>query len=53
MLLARTTPQSEGKKRTDGLSVLIFDMRLVLGKGLTIGLIRTMMNNNSCEVFFD
>ena len=53
VLLARTTPQDKVKKRTDGLSVFIFDMRLVRDKGLTIRPIRTMMNHNSCEVFFD
>jgi acyl-CoA dehydrogenase len=53
LLLARTTPQDQVKKRTDGLSVFIFDMRAVLGNGLTIRPIRTMMNHNSCEVFFD
>lgn len=53
VLLARTTPQDRVKKRTDGLSVFIFDMRLVRDKGLTIRPIRTMMNHNSCEVFFD
>ena len=53
MVLARTTPQDQVKKRTDGLSVFIFDMRLVRDKGLTIRPIRTMMNHNSCEVFFD
>ena len=53
LLLARTTPRDQVKKRTDGLSVFIFDMRLVRDKGLTIRPIRTMMNHNSCEVFFD
>ncbi|MGI4795875.1 MAG: acyl-CoA dehydrogenase family protein [Janthinobacterium lividum] len=53
MVLARTTPQDQVKKRTDGLSVFIFDMRLVRDNGLTIRPIRTMMNHNSCEVFFD
>ena len=53
LLLARTTPRDQVKKRTDGLSVFIFDMRAVRDKGLTIRPIRTMMNHNSCEVFFD
>ena len=53
LLLARTTPREQVAKRTDGLSVFIVDMRTVLGKGLTIRPIRTMMNHNSCEVFFD
>ncbi len=53
LLLARTTPRDQVAKRTDGLSVFIFDMRAVKDKGLTIRPIRTMMNHNSCEVFFD
>jgi acyl-CoA dehydrogenase len=51
LLLARTTPKDQVKKRTDGLSTFIVDMRQA--KGLTIRPIRTMMNHNSCEVFFD
>jgi alkylation response protein AidB-like acyl-CoA dehydrogenase len=53
LLLARTTPRSEGDKRTDGLSVLLVDMREALGAGLTIRPIRTMMNHATTEVFFD
>jgi acyl-CoA dehydrogenase len=53
LLLARTTPRDQIKKRTEGLSTLIVDMRQALGKGLTIRPIRTMMNHNSCELFFD
>ncbi|BCM82713.1 acyl-CoA dehydrogenase [Methylobacterium indicum] len=53
LLLARTTPRDQVAKKTDGLSTFIVDMRSVLGRGLTIRPIRTMMNHNSCEVFFD
>ncbi len=53
LLLARTTPKGTEAKRTDGLSVFLVDMRTVLGKGLTIKPIRTMMNHNTTEVFFD
>ena len=53
LLLARTTPRDQVAKKTEGLSTFIIDMRTVLGKGLTIRPIRTMMNHNSCEVFFD
>ena len=51
LLLARTGPMDEGSKRTDGLSVLLLDMRDA--KGLTIRPIRTMMNHATTEVFFD
>ncbi|HKM62234.1 MAG TPA: acyl-CoA dehydrogenase family protein [Acidisphaera sp.] len=53
LLLARTTPRDQVRRKTDGLSTLLVDMRTVLGRGLTIRTIRTMMNHNSCEVFFD
>src|SRR6195952_633870 len=53
LLLARTTPLSEGMKKTDGLSVLVVDMREAVGNGLTIRPIRTMMNHATTEVFFD
>ncbi len=53
LLLARTTPKDEVKKRTEGLSVFLVDMRQALGKGLTIRPIRTMMNHATTEVFFD
>ena len=52
ILLARTTPKEEAKKRTDGLSVFIVDMREARGNGLEIRPIRTMMNHATTEVFF-
>ncbi|NNM72041.1 acyl-CoA dehydrogenase family protein [Enterovirga aerilata] len=53
LLLARTTPLDQVAKRTDGLSVLLVDMREARGRGLTIRPIRTMMNHATTEVFFD
>ncbi len=53
LLLARTTAKEEVKKRTDGLSVFIVDMRLAQGTGISINPIRTMMNHATTEVFFD
>jgi len=53
ILLARTTPLDEGMKKTQGLSVLLVDMREAAGNGLTIRPIRTMMNHATTEVFFD
>jgi alkylation response protein AidB-like acyl-CoA dehydrogenase len=53
LLLARTTPRDQVAKKTEGLSTFIVDMRAALDNGLTIRPIRTMMNHNSCEVFFD
>ena len=52
ILLARTTPQAEVAKKTDGLSVFLVDMR-DRGSQLTINPIKTMMNHSTTEVFFD
>ncbi|MBL8586817.1 MAG: acyl-CoA/acyl-ACP dehydrogenase [Bradyrhizobiaceae bacterium] len=51
LLLARTTPREAVRRRTDGLSVFLVDMRET--QGLTIRPIRTMMNHATTEVFFD
>jgi len=53
LLLARTTPKEDVKKRTDGLSVFLVDMKLAQGASITIKPIRTMMNHATTEVFFD
>ncbi len=53
ILLARTTPKEKVVKRADGLSVFIVDMREVVGNGMTIRPIRTMINHATTEVFFD
>ncbi|HEY0566141.1 MAG TPA: acyl-CoA dehydrogenase family protein, partial [Terriglobales bacterium] len=54
LLLARTTPREQVQKRTDGLSVLIVDLREARRNGgLTVRPIRTMMNHATTEVFFD
>ena len=53
LLLVRTTPRDQVKKRTDGLSVFVVDMREALGHGLTIKPLRAMINHSATEVFFD
>jgi alkylation response protein AidB-like acyl-CoA dehydrogenase len=52
LLLARTTPKEQAKKRTEGLSVFIVDMK-EQAKAITIKPIRTMMNHATTEVFFE
>jgi acyl-CoA dehydrogenase len=52
LLLARTTPRDQVKKRTEGLSVFLVDMKAA-GESLKINPIRTMMNHATTEVFFD
>ena len=53
LLLARTTPRDQVQSKTEGLSIFLVDMRTVVGKGMTIKPIRTMMNHSTTEVFFD
>ncbi len=53
LLLARTAPKEQAAKRTDGLSVLLVDMREAKLGGMTIRPIRTMMNHATTEIFFD
>ena len=53
LLLARTTPREKAKRRTDGLSVFLVDMRLALGTSMTITPVRTMMNHATTQIFLD
>lgn len=53
VLLVRTTPRDEAAKPTEGLSVLLVDLREAVGNGLTIQPIRTMINHATTELFFD
>jgi acyl-CoA dehydrogenase len=53
LLLARTTPIEDVKKKSEGLSVFLVDMRKAVGNGMTIRPIKAMINHNTTEVFFD
>jgi len=53
LLVARTTPIDAVQKRSDGLSILLVDLRQAVGHGLTIRPLRTMMNHATTELFFD
>jgi len=53
LLLARTASKEQAKKRTDGLSVFLVDMRLAQGASIAINPIRTMMNHATTQIFFD
>ncbi len=53
LLLARTTPADQVKKRTDGLSVFLVDLREGGGKGLTVRPIENMVNHETNELFFE
>jgi alkylation response protein AidB-like acyl-CoA dehydrogenase len=53
VLLCRTTPRESAARPSDGMSVLLVDMRQAVGAGLTIRPIRTMLNHATTELFFD
>jgi acyl-CoA dehydrogenase len=53
LLLARTTPKDQCKRKSDGLSVFIVDLKQSIGNGLTVKPIRNMMNHQTNELFFD
>jgi acyl-CoA dehydrogenase len=53
ILLARTTPIAQVKKKSEGMSVFIVDLREALKKGLTVRPIRNMVNHETNELFFD
>jgi alkylation response protein AidB-like acyl-CoA dehydrogenase len=53
VLLVRTTAREDAARPSDGMSVLLVDMREAVGKGLTIRPIRTMLNHATTELFFD
>ena len=53
LLLARTTPLDQVKKKSEGLSVFVVDLREAIGNGLTVQPIRNMVNHETNELFFD
>ncbi|WKB55907.1 acyl-CoA dehydrogenase family protein [Eleftheria terrae] len=53
ILLARTTPLAEVKRKSDGMSVFLVDLRESIGRGLTVRPIPNMVNHETSELFFD
>ncbi|HZP38906.1 MAG TPA: acyl-CoA dehydrogenase family protein [Methylomirabilota bacterium] len=53
LLLARTTPVDQVKKKTDGLSVFLIDIRELKGKGLEVRPLKMMMNHSTNALYFD
>ncbi|MDO9401938.1 MAG: acyl-CoA dehydrogenase family protein [Polaromonas sp.] len=53
ILLARTTPLGEVKRKSDGMSIFIVDLHQAIGQGLTVKPIRNMVNHETNELFFD
>lgn len=53
ILLARTTPLAEVKKKSEGMSIFLVDLREAIGNGLTVQPIANMVNHETNELFFD
>ena len=53
VLLARTTPLAQVKKKSEGMSIFLVDIREAMGKGLSMAPIRNMVNHETNELYFD
>ena len=53
ILLARTTPIAEVRKKSQGLSIFLVDLHHAIGNGLTVKPIRNMVGHETNELFFD
>jgi acyl-CoA dehydrogenase len=53
ILLARTTPLPEVKKKSEGMSIFMVDLHQAIGKGLTVQPIANMVNHETNELFID
>ena len=53
ILLARTTPLDQVKRKSEGMSIFIVDVNMALKNGMAIKPIRNMVNHETNEVFFD
>jgi acyl-CoA dehydrogenase len=53
ILLARTTPLADVKKKSEGMSIFLVDLRDAIGRGLTVRPIPNLVNHETNELFFD
>src|SRR5487761_2568920 len=53
ILLARTTPVAQVKRKSEGMSIFIVDLHQAIGKGLILQPIRNMVSHDTNELFFD
>jgi acyl-CoA dehydrogenase len=53
LLLARTTPLAEVEKKTQGLSVFLFDIHEARKNGMDIRPLKAMINHHATEIFMD
>jgi acyl-CoA dehydrogenase len=53
ILLARTTPLAEVKKKSEGMSIFLVDLREAIGHGMSVRPILNMVNHETNELFFE
>ncbi len=53
ILLARTTALADVKKKADGLSIFLVDLKHAVANGMSVRPIRNMVNHETNELFFD
>ncbi|MDY0309568.1 MAG: acyl-CoA dehydrogenase family protein [Castellaniella sp.] len=53
VLLARTTPLDQVRKKSEGMSIFMVDLRTAIGNGLTVRPILNMVNHETNELFFE
>ncbi len=53
ILLARTTPLADVKKKTEGMSIFMVDLRAAEKSGMTVRPIANMVNHETNELFFE
>ncbi len=53
ILLARTTPLADVKKKSEGMSIFMVDLRAAEKSGLTVRPIANMVNHETNELFFE
>jgi acyl-CoA dehydrogenase len=53
ILLARTTPLADVKKKSEGMSIFMVDLKQAIGQGMEVRPIRNMVNHETNELFFE
>jgi acyl-CoA dehydrogenase len=53
ILLARTTPLADVKRKSEGMSIFLVDLRDAVGHGLSVRPIANMVNHETNELFFE
>jgi len=53
ILLARTTPLDQVKKKSEGMSIFLVDLKHAIANGMSVRPILNMVNHETNELFFD